>query len=166
LVSRTPSRSVVDTSVDPLWSAILHSCCFLSPKCRLLRGCDFFLCSFRLLFSFLLPFSFSISFLPGANRYLCCQAIDLPLEVWELLFSSYTFWQFVQAVHCSNCIKCINTCFSLVRYVEVFEASPVDVARAKEQEEGGGASRRSGGSVARRRGNGGSVVSLRGLPYR
>ena len=53
-----------------------------------------------------------------------------------------------------------------VRYVEVFEASPVDVARAKEQEEGGGASRRSGGSVARRRGNGGSVVSLRGLPYR
>ncbi len=53
-----------------------------------------------------------------------------------------------------------------VRYVEVFEASPVDVARAKEQEEGGGPSRRSGGSVARRRGNGGSVVSLRGLPYR
>jgi hypothetical protein len=50
-----------------------------------------------------------------------------------------------------------------LRYVEVFEASPVDVARAKEQEKGG---RRSGGSVARRRGNGGSVVSLRGLPYR
>ncbi len=101
-MSRTPSRGVVDTSVDPLWSAIRHSCGFLCPKCRLPPGCDFFLCSFRLLFScnFLLPISFSISFLPGA--YLCCQAFELPLEVWELLFSSYTFWQFVPAVHCSN----------------------------------------------------------------
>ncbi len=46
---------VVDTSVDPLWSVIRHSCWFLSPKCRLPPGCDF-----SLLFSFtaLLWFSF------------------------------------------------------------------------------------------------------------
>jgi len=46
----------VDTSVDPLWSAIRHSCWCFSPKCRLPPGCNFS-CSFRLLFScnFLLP---------------------------------------------------------------------------------------------------------------
>ncbi len=38
---------VVDTSVDLLWSAIRHSCWFLSPKYRLPPGCDF-----SLLFSF------------------------------------------------------------------------------------------------------------------
>ncbi len=31
----------MDTSVDPLWSAIRHSCWFLSPKYRLPPGCDF-----------------------------------------------------------------------------------------------------------------------------
>jgi hypothetical protein len=67
-VSRTPSRCVVDTSVDPLWSAIRHSCWFLSPKYIGFHLVVIFLCSFRLLFScnFLLPFSLSISFLPGA----------------------------------------------------------------------------------------------------
>jgi hypothetical protein len=41
LVSRTTGRGVVDTSVDPLWSAVRHSCWFVSPKCRLPPGCDF-----------------------------------------------------------------------------------------------------------------------------
>ncbi len=46
LVSRTPCRGVVDTSVDPLWSAISHSCWFLSPKYGLPPGCDFFFALF------------------------------------------------------------------------------------------------------------------------
>ncbi len=41
------SRGVVDTSVDPLWSAIRHSCWFLGPKYRLPPVFDF-----SLLFSF------------------------------------------------------------------------------------------------------------------
>jgi hypothetical protein len=50
------------------------------------------------------------------------------------------------------------------RYVEVFEANPKDVARAKELEAGGG---RGGGlATPRRRATTSSVVTLRGLPYR
>ncbi len=86
LVSKTPSRGVVDTSVDPLWSAIRHSCWFLSPKYRLPPGCNFsVLFSFTVLFSFLLPFSLSISFFPSlcsmhtgshlANSLLCRQLL-------------------------------------------------------------------------------------------
>ena len=48
------------------------------------------------------------------------------------------------------------------RYVEVFEAHPMDVSRAKEQEEG--TSRI--GAARRNRTTPGSVVTLRGLPYR
>lgn len=48
------------------------------------------------------------------------------------------------------------------RYVEVFEAHPKDVARAKDEENRGNTS----GPTARRRGNTtGSIVTLRGLPY-
>ncbi len=70
LVSRASGRGVVDTSVDPLWSAFRHSCWFfLSPKYRLPPGCGF--CSFFTIFVFcsfcnvLLPFYLPISFLPG-----------------------------------------------------------------------------------------------------
>ncbi len=91
LVSRASGRGVVDTPVDPLWSAFRHSCWFLlSPKYRLPPGCGF--CSFFTIFVFcsfcnvLLPFSLSISYLPGF--FLCCQAFELSLEMWELLFSS------------------------------------------------------------------------------
>ena len=53
-MSRASGRGVVDTSVDPLWSAFCQSCWFiLSPKCRLPPGCGFvlsFLLSFPVLF--------------------------------------------------------------------------------------------------------------------
>ena len=45
------------------------------------------------------------------------------------------------------------------RYVEVFEANPLDVEKAKDREDGGGGR---GG----RRTRGGFTVNLRGLPYR
>ena len=48
------------------------------------------------------------------------------------------------------------------RYVEVFEANPLDVERAKDQEEGGG---RGGGGRDRGR-RSGHTVQLRGLPFR
>ena len=48
------------------------------------------------------------------------------------------------------------------RYVEVFEANPLDVGRAKDQEEGGG---RGGGGRDRGR-RSGHTVQLRGLPFR
>ena len=50
LVSRTPSRGVVDTSVVPLWAAIRHSCKYVDPNCRLSTDWD--------CFSLLSPFSF------------------------------------------------------------------------------------------------------------
>ena len=47
------------------------------------------------------------------------------------------------------------------RYVEVFEANPLDVEKAKDREEGGG-----GGGRGRRMDDGGHTVQLRGLPYK
>jgi hypothetical protein len=49
------------------------------------------------------------------------------------------------------------------RYVEVFEANAVDAAKAKEQE---GSKGRGGLTASRRKGTSGSMVTLRGLPYR
>ena len=50
------------------------------------------------------------------------------------------------------------------RYVEVFEANPLDVEKAKDREDGGG---RGGRDRDRgRRSGGGFTVTLRGLPYR
>ena len=48
------------------------------------------------------------------------------------------------------------------RYVEVFEANPLDVEKAKDREEGGGG----GGGGGRRMDDGGHTVQLRGLPYK
>ena len=50
------------------------------------------------------------------------------------------------------------------RYVEVFEANPLDVEKARDREEGGG--RGGGGRDRGRRSGGGYTVQLRGLPYR
>lgn len=49
------------------------------------------------------------------------------------------------------------------RYVEVFEANPLDVEKAKDRE-GGGDGGRGGGRRDRR--SHGYTVTLRGLPYR
>ena len=49
------------------------------------------------------------------------------------------------------------------RYVEVFEANPLDVEKAKDREEGGGGG---GGGRGRRMDDGGHTVQLRGLPYK
>ena len=50
------------------------------------------------------------------------------------------------------------------RYVEVFEANPLDVEKAKDREDGGGRGGRD--RVRGRRSGGGFTVTLRGLPYR
>ena len=47
------------------------------------------------------------------------------------------------------------------RYIEVFEANPLDVAQAQERERGGGR-----GRDRRERRSHGYSVQLRGLPYR
>ncbi len=94
LVSRTPSRGVVDTSVDPLWSAIRLSCWFLSPRCTLPPGCDFSLIFpftallwFSLAFLFLLFLSvWRISMLPGLWAFSWSVGASLQLLIRILIF--------------------------------------------------------------------------------